>query len=59
MLPFSQMAVDYGGPRKEFFQLVLAAIKEKYFDHGLREHMKEDYITIGKIFSKCIIIVNK
>lgn len=47
-----QMAVDYGGPRKEFFRLVLGAIKEKYFDNGLREHLKEDYITIGRLFSK-------
>lgn len=45
-------AHDLGGHRKEFFQLVLVAIKEKYFDNVLREHMKEDYITIGWILSE-------
>ncbi|KAH3805256.1 hypothetical protein DPMN_133553 [Dreissena polymorpha] len=50
------MAVDFGGPRKEFFQFVLAAIKEKYFDNGLREHLIEDYLTIGKLLGKCFIL---
>lgn len=45
-----QTAVDYGGPRKEFFRLIMQEIKEKYFDHGFRELLHEDYEVIGKIF---------
>ncbi|XP_070547220.1 uncharacterized protein [Ptychodera flava] len=44
-------AQDYGGPRKEFFVLVLRELKEKYFDNGLKEHMAEDYETVGKIMA--------
>ena len=40
------MAQDYGGPRKEFFRLVLGQVKEIYFDNGLREMLKEKYMTI-------------
>lgn len=49
---FLQCASDQGGPRKEFFRLVLSAVKEKYFDKGLREHMAKDYVTVGKIMGK-------
>ncbi|KAL5007947.1 hypothetical protein ScPMuIL_013528 [Solemya velum] len=52
---YDEVAVDYGGPRKEFFRLVLTAIKEKYFDYGLREHLAEDYITVGKIIALSIL----
>ena len=45
-----QTAVDYGGPRKEFFRLIMMEIKDKYFDHGFRELLHEDYEVIGKIF---------
>ena len=45
-------AKDYGGPRKEFFLTVLNAIKEKYFDKGLRQHLFNKYETIGKIMGK-------
>ncbi|XP_028395705.1 uncharacterized protein LOC114519736 [Dendronephthya gigantea] len=38
-----------GGPRKEFFRLILLEIKEKYFDDGLRDLLAEEYITIGMI----------
>ncbi|KAK3083721.1 hypothetical protein FSP39_002007 [Pinctada imbricata] len=48
---YNEVAVDYGGPRKEFFRLVLSQIKEKYFDNGLRELLAEDYKVIGKLFS--------
>lgn len=47
-----QCASDQGGPRKEFFRLVLSAVKEKYFDKGLREHLAQDYVTVGKIMGK-------
>ena len=48
-----QVAADYGGPRKEFFRLIMIEIKEKYFDHGLRELLAPDYETVGKVFGKC------
>ena len=41
------MAEDYGGPRKEFFRLVLAQIKETFFDRGLREMLREKYVAVG------------
>ena len=47
-----QKANDCGGPRKEFFREILWAIKEKYFDHGLRDHLSADYKLVGKIFGK-------
>lgn len=45
-----QSAQDFGGPRKEFFRLVLREIKEIYFDNGLRELLSEKYYIIGIIF---------
>ena len=42
-----QSAVDLGGPRKEFFALILHEINDKYFD-PVRE-FSPDYTVIGKI----------
>lgn len=50
-----ECASDQGGPRKEFFRLVLSAVKEKYFDKGLREHLAKDYVTVGKIMALSIL----
>lgn len=50
------MAEDYGGPRKEFFRLVLTEIKETYFDKGLRELLREKYVAIGIILGEFEII---
>ncbi|CAG2245232.1 unnamed protein product [Mytilus edulis] len=47
-----EIAVDLGGPRKEFFALILREIKEKYFS-PLRE-WSPDYTVIGKIFGNYI-----
>ena len=47
-----QIAVDIGGPRKEFFRLILNEIKEKYFDKGLREHLESDYVLVGKVMGE-------
>jgi len=47
-----QAALDYGGPRKEFFRLALSEIKKKYFDQGIREHLFEDYFMVGLIMGK-------
>ncbi|XP_061168808.1 uncharacterized protein LOC133178056 [Saccostrea echinata] len=52
---YDETAVDYGGPRKEFFRLILRAIKEKYFDSGLRELLYEDYEVVGKTFALSIL----
>ncbi|KAK3085561.1 hypothetical protein FSP39_005363 [Pinctada imbricata] len=52
---YNETAVDFGGPRKEFFRLILAAIKEKYFDNGLRELLFADYEMVGKIFALSIL----
>ena len=41
--------MDYGGPRKEFFRLVMVEIKEKYFDNGLRELLADEYTCVGTI----------
>ena len=40
--------VDYGGPRKERIRLMNQAIKQKYFDHGLRPLLAEDYFNVGQ-----------
>ncbi|XP_061170625.1 uncharacterized protein LOC133180021 [Saccostrea echinata] len=52
---YDETAVDYGGPRKEFFRLILQAIKEKYFDSGLRELLYEDYEVVGKTSALSIL----
>ncbi|XP_061167403.1 uncharacterized protein LOC133176276 [Saccostrea echinata] len=52
---YDETAIDQGGPRKEFFSLILSAIKEKYFDKGLRDYMHADYTVIGKIIGLSIL----
>ncbi|XP_071157579.1 uncharacterized protein [Mytilus edulis] len=47
----NEVALDYGGPRKEFFRLLMQAIKEKYFDNGLRDLLADQYLFVGKIFA--------
>ncbi|KAK3591317.1 hypothetical protein CHS0354_028425 [Potamilus streckersoni] len=44
---YGETAVDYGGPRKEFFSMVFQEIQKEYFD-PLRE-WSDDYEVIGKI----------
>ena len=46
-------AQDSGGPRKEFFRLVLKEIKEKLFDSGLIEDFAERY-KMGKFPPFCL-----
>lgn len=43
-----QSAVDLGGPRKEFFALVLREIKEMYFN-PVKEWTPSSYEAVGKI----------
>ncbi|XP_071147376.1 uncharacterized protein [Mytilus edulis] len=52
---YNETASDYGGPRKEFFRLVLNAIYKKYFEKGLRSYMADDYTTVGKIMALSIL----
>lgn len=40
-------SVDLGGPRKEWIRLMNQAIKEKYFDNGLRSFLANDYFHVG------------
>ena len=47
---YFQEAGDLGGPRKEFFRLMLKSIKEVYFEDGLNVVNKEHYEVIGVIF---------
>ena len=46
---------DYGGPRKEFFRLMLIEIKEKYFDGGLREDLAEKYKIVGIVMGLSVL----
>ena len=46
---YGEQAQDRGGPRKEWIRLCNQDIKEKYFDHGLREHLANDYFYIGQL----------
>ena len=32
---------------RNFFRLVMLSIKKKYFDKGIREHLADDYETVG------------
>jgi len=52
---YDEQAQDYGGPRKEFFLLMLRRIKEKYFDNGLMNAFKSDYRKIGSLFGLSIL----
>ena len=42
-----EKAKDLGEPRKEWIRLMNLAIKEKYFDHGLRQYLADDYYYVG------------
>ena len=42
-----EKAKDLGGPRKEWIRLLNLSIKEKYFDHGLRQYLADDYCYMG------------
>lgn len=50
-MTYLQVAADYGGPRKEFFSLVLGELYEKFFD-PIKDYLAEDYETVGQIFGK-------
>ena len=50
-----EAARDYGGPRKEFFRLMLIEIKENFFDGGLRTDLAEKYTTVGVVMSLSVL----
>ena len=47
--------VDQGGPRKEWIRLMNQAIKEKYFDHGLRPLLAQDYYFVGVMMAVAML----
>ena len=47
--------VDQGGPRKEWIRLMNQAIKEKYFDHGLRPLLAQDYYFVGVMMAVALL----
>lgn len=50
---YGESAADYGGPRKEFFELVLRQLQTEYFD-PVRE-WSDDYEVIGKIMALSVL----
>eukprot|EP00794_Sanderia_malayensis_P008538 gene8538-9450_t len=50
-----EQCVDLGGPRKEWIRMMNHAIKEKYFDHGLREMLAEDYYYVGIMIAVALL----
>ena len=52
---YDESAQDFGGPRQEFFRLCLQEIKAKYFDNGLKDHLVDDYSTVGLIMALSIL----
>ena len=47
--------VDQGGPLKEWIRLMNQAIKEKYFDQGLRPLLAQDYFFVGIMMAVAIL----
>ena len=42
-----ELTRDLGGPRKEWIRLMNMAIKDKYFNKGLRENLADEYYHVG------------
>lgn len=42
-----ELAQDMGGPRLEWIELVNKEMQAKYFEHGLREHLSDEYYYVG------------
>ena len=42
-----ELAQDMGGPRLEWIELVNKEMQTKYFEHGLREHLSDEYYYVG------------
>ncbi|XP_057312418.1 uncharacterized protein LOC130653938 [Hydractinia symbiolongicarpus] len=52
---YGELAEDYGGPRKEFFQQIIREIKEKYFDCEINLFPLSDYYDIGIVFGLSLL----
>ena len=50
-----EQSVDFGGPRKEWIRLMNHAIKEKYFEHGLRTLLAPHYFFVGVMIAVAIL----
>ena len=50
-----EQARDLGGPRKEWIRLMNNAIKEKYFNNGLRVHLADDYYYVGAMIAIALL----
>ena len=46
-----EQEVDLGGPRKEWIRLMNQAMKEKYFDNGLRPFLSDGYFFVGQMLA--------
>ncbi|XP_060563269.1 uncharacterized protein LOC132722745 [Ruditapes philippinarum] len=52
---YGENAEDYGGPRKEFFSLILPELKAKYFEPVRDWISLSEYETAGKIIAFCLL----
>ena len=52
---YGEQAQDSGGPRKEWIRLCNQQTKTKYFDHGLKEHLAEDYYFVGQMAATALL----
>ena len=50
-------AEDLGGPRKEFFRLMMLNINEKFFKNGLVDDDPSKYFNVGVVMGKDIYFV--
>ena len=51
-----EMAQDSGGPWKEWIRLCNQNIKTKYFDHGLKEHLAEEYFFVEQMAAIALLL---
>lgn len=47
--------IDLGGPRKEWIGLMNKAIYSKYFEHGLRELLSDEYFHVGAMLGVAVL----
>jgi len=51
----NESAKDFGGPRREWLRLCNKEIKQKYFDHGLRDLFSDEYFYVGVLVGTCLL----
>ena len=52
---YNEFAKDLGGPRKEFFELILQSIENTHFKQDTRADLSEDYTIIGTIIALSLL----